>query len=303
VAILMITYDTEMYGSEVPAFRMWLGDRADDLSIPKHWVAQAMEVHTRNQAPCTSYVVGKLLEKLVPEFQTMVRNPYFDLQSHTYSHKALKTIVCEAPEYRRGWASRQGQHIDEERGVTCSPGASLDIIRAEIRATNLLLKQHCGVDCLGVSGPGGYYRGLSDRPDVLQVMWDEGIRFSRSYARNERDFSPVAHEAQPFWYRAQGFPDLLELPANGWQDCFWRDINGWDNTAGYLAHLKQGIDLIVERDLVWTLCLHDWTAVECDPEMTIVDELIRYAQDRGVELLSQRAYYERHLEQRQRAAA
>jgi peptidoglycan/xylan/chitin deacetylase (PgdA/CDA1 family) len=301
MAILMITYDTEMYGSEVPAFRAYLGDRADDPTITKRWIETAMALHSRYQAPCTSYIVGKLLEKNIPEFQAMSRNPLFDMQSHTYSHKPLKTIVCEAPHYRRFWAVRKGRYIDEARGVTCSPGASLELIREEVRKTRDLLKESCGVDCTGISGPGGYYRGLSDRPDVLQVLWEEGVRFSRSYARNENDFTPVSFDAQPFWYRAQEFPDLMELPANGYQDVFWRDLYGWDHLPEYLEHLKACVDLIVERDLVWTYCTHDWSSIENDPTMSVIEGLIRYAQDRGVEILSQRAYYERRLAERSQA--
>jgi hypothetical protein len=54
MAILMITYDTEMYGSEVPAFRAYLGDRADDPTITKRWIETANGLHSRYQAPCTS---------------------------------------------------------------------------------------------------------------------------------------------------------------------------------------------------------------------------------------------------------
>jgi hypothetical protein len=299
----MITYDTEMYGSEVPAFRAYLGERADDPTITRRWIEKAMEVHTRNQAPCTSYIVGKLFEKNVREFQALSQNPFFDLQSHTYSHVPLKTIVCEAPHYRRFWAVRNGRLIDEERGVTCSPGGSLEQIREEVRKPRELLREHCGLECIGLSGPGGYYRGLSDRLDVLQVLWEEGVRFSRSYARNENDFTPVSFDAQPFWYEAQGFADLLEIPANGYQDVFWRDLNGWDKLPEYLAHLKACVDLIVERDLVWTYCTHEWSSIENDPEMTVIEGLIRYAQDRGVELITQRAYYERRLGERKLAHA
>ena len=79
---------------------------------------------------------------------------------------------------------------------------------------------------------------------------------------------------------------------------FWRDLYGWDNLSGYLDHLKRGVDIIVERDLAWAVGLHEWSVIENDPEMTVVEGLIKYAQDRGVELLNCKQYYERRLADR-----
>jgi peptidoglycan/xylan/chitin deacetylase (PgdA/CDA1 family) len=301
----MITYDTEMFGREFGALHRWLGDRVDDHAITDRWIDQAQEVHGRAGAPCTSYVVGKLLEQHSAGFAALATNPLFNLESHTYSHQPLRTIVMESPEYvRRFMADRAGEPgVDAERGVTCGRFVPVELVREEIVRTRELLRSVCGVESIGISGPGGYYRGLSDRLDLLQVLWEEGIRFSRCYSRNEHDFSPVPLEAQPFWYRAQGFPDILEIPANDWQDVFWRDFHGWDNIAGYLAHLKGCLDRVVERDLVFTYCTHEWSCLEHDPKMSVIAELIAYAQDRGVEILSQRQYYQRRLAERAAPAA
>jgi peptidoglycan/xylan/chitin deacetylase (PgdA/CDA1 family) len=305
MAILMITYDTEMYGREFGALQRWLGDRIDDPTITERWIDKAQEVHGRAHAPCTSYVVGRLIEQHVDGFRKLAKNPLFNVENHTYTHVALKPIVSQPPadffqKFIAPYANPAS--TDEERGVTCGRQASIETIREQLVKTRVLIKQVCGTDSVGISGPGGYYRGMSDRLDILQVFTETGIKFSRCYARNEHDFSPVSFDAQPFWYKAQGYPDILELPANDWQDVFWRDIHGWTNLTGYLDHLKKGIDHIVERDLIWTYCTHEWSAIENDPEMTVIGGLIQYAQDRGVELMSQRAYYERRLAQKQRVA-
>ena len=74
-----------------------------------------------------------------------------------------------------------------------------------MRKTSALLAEHLGVQCIGLTGPWCYYRGLRDRPDILQVLWEEGIRFTRTDGRNERDWHPVSLDLQPYWYDA-GLP-------------------------------------------------------------------------------------------------
>ncbi len=298
--VLMIPYDTEMFGPDFTALDQWLGDRVNDHSITSRWIEKASELHTRLDAPFTSFVVGKLIELHPGEFKAMVDEvPQMDVQSHTYSHVILKTIVFEpSAEYLEVRPLAQGPGTDEERGVKVGRGESLEVIRSELVKTRELIEEVCGVDCIGISGPGGYYRGLSDRLDVLRVVWEEGNRISRCYSRNQDDFGPIPWDKQPFWYKAQGFPDLLEIPVQDWQDVFWRDLYGWNNISGYLHHLKKGIDIIVEQDLAWAVGLHEWSVIENDPEMTVVEGLIKYAQDRGVELLSCKQYYQRRLADR-----
>ena len=52
--------------------------------------------------------------------------------------------------------------------------------------------------CIGLTGPWCYYRGLRDRLDILQVLWEEGLRFTRADGRNEHDRHPVAIDVQPY---------------------------------------------------------------------------------------------------------
>ena len=84
MAVLMITYDTEMFGREFQALHGWLGDRVDDHTITDRWLDQAQEVHGRTGAPCTSYVVGKLIEQHSAGFAALARNPLFNLESQLY---------------------------------------------------------------------------------------------------------------------------------------------------------------------------------------------------------------------------
>lgn len=209
MAVLLIGYDVEHMDSSS-------GTTCKFLEV-------APKLHRELSAPCTFFICGKTLEGNLDAFKKVYAeySDLIDFQQHTYSHVLLKTVFQE-----------------NEDGVSLFKAGTLEKIREEVAKASALLKGAVGVDCIGLTGPYGYYRGLADRPDILNILHELGIRFTRTYARNERDWQPVSFEVQPFWYEAQGFYDILEFPVQGWQDCLMRGKLGWDNKEGYLNYLK-----------------------------------------------------------------
>ena len=249
--------------------------RAEGDVTPR-FLEQARSLHDHLGAPATLFVVGQTLERWVPRFQAIAADPLFDIQQHTYSHQLLKTV-----------------YIEDGRSVRVMRGVSVEETRAEVRTTSALLAEHLGVQCIGLTGPWCYYRGLRDRPDILKVLWEEGIRFTRTDGRNEHDWHPVSMDLQPYWYDALGFPDVLEIPIHGWHDCVIRDeVLGWENVDGYVDSVRPYIDRAAAEDSVFSLCQHDWSSIRADPQMQGTEALIRYAQNQGLRIMSYRAYYE-----------
>jgi len=258
MATLLIGYDVESQDSE----------------ITKVFLKKVKEVHKIFKVPCTIFLVGKTLEKNIDYCQDLSENKLFDFQQHTYSHVLLKTVVMEI-----------------EGKVEVIKGGSLPQIEEETKKTKELLKKYLNIECIGLRGPWGYYRGLSDRPDILEVLHNLGIRFTSTYGRNERDFQPVDFRVQPFWYGPQGFSDILELPMQGWIDVYLRDKYGWANIDSYLKHIKRDLDYIFQRNLVWGYCQHDWSSIKNDSEMTMTREIIEYALKKGIKIISYQGYY------------
>jgi peptidoglycan/xylan/chitin deacetylase (PgdA/CDA1 family) len=259
MATLLIGYDVEGWDAEItPRF------------------LDAMEpVHTRHGAPCTLFVLGATLERCASRVRALEGGPLWDLQQHTYTHVRFKAVVEEAPE-----------------GTTLYAGGTVKEIRDSVRRANKVMARVLGRPALGVTGPFCYYRGLMDRPDVLRVLHTEGLRFLRTYGRDARGWQPVPLDVQPFWYAPQGYPDMLEIPIQQWQDCLWRRLHGWDDIAGYRVELRRCVDEAVARDAVWGYCAHDWSTIRGDPALGLIDDLLSYARDRGMRVLSHRAFYE-----------
>ncbi len=238
-------------------------------------------LHRELEAPCTMFLVGKVIEENTEQLLPFVEDPLFDIEHHTYSHRLLKTVCIELPD-----------------GTTqIVRGGSIDQLQEEMEKVNAVLRQRLGVEPLGMCGPWNYYRGLSDRPDILEVLHRHSIRFTRTYGRNEKDYQPTPFTVQPFWYEPQGFSDILELPIQGWQDCYLRGILGWEKVDEYIERICQDLEHVAESDFVWSYCQHDWSNRE-DSDMRIIRSLIERARELGVEVISHRHCYERALASR-----
>jgi len=73
---------------------------------------------------------------------------------------------------------------DEGQGANYfKAGGYIEEIREEIGKTQTVLADLFGIECRGLTGPWNYYRDLVDRPDILQVLDDAGIRWIRTYGR------------------------------------------------------------------------------------------------------------------------
>jgi len=272
---LLIGYDTES-GVVPEASRR-------PISIFRRGIEAIMRIHVELEAPATIFLVGRTLAAGARYLKPLLDYPdLFDFQQHTYSHVLLKTIVAKDKE-NSAYARRPTERYVE--------GGSLQVIRKEVKDANKALKKYLDVTCLGIRGPYGYYRGLSDRPDILEILHEEGIRFTSTYLRNQDDWQPVPIEVQPFWYELQGFPDILEIPAQGWQDCMWRDINGWTKTEKFEKYLELTLDGVKRKNCTWGTCFHDWAVTKGDPGAVTMRKFIQYAKKRQIRIVSYTKFY------------
>ncbi len=268
-SILLIGYDVESFPRSEKTLKFL------DM-VPK--------IHEEYNAPCSFFIVGKTLLAHLEEFRKVfeVYGSLIDFEQHTFSHIVFKNLVIE---YRNNMFKQ---------------GSSLDEIRTEVRVTSDIMEILLGHRPMGLTTPWGHYRGLLDRPDILKVLWDLGIRFVRSWARNERDSLPVSLDIQPFWYDSVSkiYPPILECTVQGWHDNALKErLKDKDE---YIDYVKKNIDYIAEKGLVWSYVQHDHSSFWKDPDLSIVREMIEYALDKGVKIISYKQFYENKLSERLR---
>lgn len=256
------------------------------------WSLRAVEavaaVHRKHNAPATFFFVGKLLELQGERYAAVLKGDnLFDIQSHTYSHISLKGD-------------------DPER---------LAAAANELRTTADLVEQHFGERPVGVCGPGGYENGLKDCPGMLQVLWDSGARYISTEGRGPGGTIPAAL-TQPYWYVEQGFPNLLELPAQdfhenvlkGYQQvpAYWPPILPWGlpnrpptTPEEEAAYFFQGMDYAKEHGLdYYRTYFHPWSVYQFNREAKTIDLLLGHAEQIGMEVTSCTRYYQHVLRKR-----
>jgi hypothetical protein len=279
-ATLLIGYDVE--ACAIGEGLACLGAHGMGEAVDRSTTAKALQVIRRNhedhELPGTLFVCGRTLVHNVEALEPFVGHPLFDIQQHTYSHTLLRD--------------------DHWKGGTflASPTVA---IQTEVSQTSRALRRLLGVECTGLRTPHGYYRGLLDSPEMLAVLHECGIEFVSSWARNEAGLNPTPMSVQPFWYEEHGYPDLLEIPFQGWLDGTWFEEFGIDRGTDYADVLRQSIDEIVADDLVYGACFHDWAQIRYrETETRWVANLMEYAVAQGVAVLSYADYHRTRSESR-----
>ncbi len=240
--------------------------------------------------PATWYVTGQSLERYPDAFRQADRSGAVDIQSHTYSHLLLKTVLIEVP---------PGCTIHGKTDWFIKPGATVEQVDADLGRAQKVFEDVLGRRAIGLTGPWGYYRGLGDRLDLLEIVHRHGFRFLRTFARNERDGQPVPMVWQPYFYRAQDLPDVLELFIHDYQDDFYYiAFNSLPDASTYGEHLHRMAEHVAANNFVWSLATHDHS---CDtPEdfrtkTSWLRDLVRYAKGLGIRFLTGSQYYAERL--------
>lgn len=260
--VLLIGYDVEASG---------LDDTAEFLR-------KVTAIHRAARAPATFFPTGWTLEQAAPLFRAIDADPLFEVESHTYTHERLKPLVERSP-----------------AGVRFLPAAEPAAIVRSLERSVGVMRKVLGRGPRGLTIPYGAYRGLADRPDLLALLDRVGFVFVRSYAREANDWQPVDLEVQPHWYAPQGFPRLLEIPIQGWQDVLWRENHGWDDVAGYRRVLDQELERVASENRVWSYCAHDWSSLRGDPELGLIRHVLARAADLDVALATHAQLYDAAL--------
>jgi peptidoglycan/xylan/chitin deacetylase (PgdA/CDA1 family) len=246
----------------------------------------ATELFHDLQVPATWYVTGMTLEKYPREFQEVAKSSLIELESHTYSHMLLKTAL-----YRSG--AGPGEFGAKE--VEMVRGGSIEQLQADLGRAQRVFQDVLGRTATALTGPWGYYRGLADRPDVLEVVYAHGFRILRTCARCEADSQPVPLEWRPFWYEAQGFPDVLECLIHDFQDDYlWREFGRPAEGERYADHLKRVANRVAAEDLVWSVDTHDHgceTREGFERKGTWMRELLTHAKGLGIRFLKITDYH------------
>ena len=257
------------------------------------YARHGLEFLRQEEIPATWYVTGQSLERYPEAFAEADRTGLVDIQAHTYSHILLKTVLIEVP---------PGRTIHGKTDWYLQRGGTIEQVDADLARCQKVFQDALGRRASGLTCPWCYYRGLGDRPDLLEIVQRHGFRFLRSYGRNERDGQPVPMVWQPFFYQVQEYPDVLELFIHDYQDDFYYvAFNNLPDASTYPEHLRRMAEHVVGNDFVWSLATHDHTCAtpeEFSRKTSWLRDLVRYAKSLGIRFLTGSQYYQERMSAR-----
>ncbi len=149
--------------------------------------------HRERGIPATFFILGRVLELRGDDLKPILDDPLFDLQTHTYQHQMLRD--------------------NKMHGA----GVSLEELRRELSLGKDWLERVFERPCVGVRSGCGFYQGFQGEAQRLAVFAELGFQYMSTDLRGPCDSIPSGLQ-QAYWYDAEGFPQLLEMPGHGWHD-------------------------------------------------------------------------------------
>jgi len=161
-----------------------------------------VEVHKRFEMPATFFIVGRILDANPAEYRKLLDDPLFEIASHTYSHRMLR---------------------DND---FCGPAISMEERRKEIFKGKEAVERVFKRPCVGLRPGCGFDNGFRGEPKVLALIKEAGLQYVSSLLWGP-DYSMPALLREPFNYKAEGYPEIWELPGHGWHENLLKDHNRW----------------------------------------------------------------------------
>jgi peptidoglycan/xylan/chitin deacetylase (PgdA/CDA1 family) len=248
-----------------------------------------VEVHKRFEMPATFFILGKTLDANPTEYREILDHPLFEVATHTYSHRMLR---------------------DND---FCGTAIPLEERRKEIFKGKEAVERVFERPCIGLRPGCGFDNALKGETDVLELLREAGIQYVSSLLWGP-DYSLPALLAEPFNYKADGFPDIWELPGHGWHENLLKDHNRWGPRRltlwpspfpeaipkGFCKTAKDEFEVNkVFLDRAWqtnkpfvSLIWHPWLLNQFDPDMKMLELTFTHVRRLGLKPSTYAQLYE-----------
>ncbi len=273
-ARLAITLDLEMSAEYPrPGMREWNYEKGNLDQATKNYSLEAARRVKQAGGVIHFFCVGRVLEQPDVEWLKELARQGHPIGNHTYDHVNVKAAKAEETQFRF------------QRSPWLVRGKSaLEVIRENIRITTESLKDRCGIDVNGFRTPGGFANGLSDRPDLQELLLDLGFQWvSSKYPAHaavkpgERPGDDVfasiikaQEESQPFRY-ASG---LVEIPMSPISDVTAFRAQKW-TLQEFTKAVGMGVQWAREHQKAFTLLAHPSCLVVEDPRFSLGSQFDR----------------------------
>jgi len=264
VARIAVTLDLEM-SREYPqrGMREWDYRKGDLDQATKAYSVEAARIVKSYGGKLHFFLVGQVLEQPDISWLTELAAAGHPIGNHTYDHV---NVMAQTPEetqfrFRRAPWLVQGKSVEQ-------------ILRENITMTREAMRMRASIADQGFRTPGGFYDGLSQRPDLQNLLRDLGFTWaSTKYPAHpvgtpkteptEEIYAGIVQaqrQAQPFVYPS----GLVEIPmspisdVNAFRSHFWQ--REW-----FLRAVDDAISWAISEKAVFDFLAHPSCMVVEDP--------------------------------------
>ena len=262
-AQIAITYDLEM-SRHYPKRGMleWDYQKGNLDEATKSYALEAGKIAAKYEVRLHFFAVGRVLEQANVDWLTELSKQGHAIGNHTYDHINVHAATAEETQFRF------------QRSPWLVAGKSVhQVIRDNVKVTDLALRKRAGIKQNGFRTPGGFYNGLDKREDLQKLFLELGFKWvSSKYPSHLSKRSPdgVVDEIFTDIVRAQQYAQpykypngLIEIPMSPISDVTAFRSNLWE-----LSEFKKAVHMAIE----WAI---DNTTVFdflCHPSCLVVED-------------------------------
>jgi peptidoglycan/xylan/chitin deacetylase (PgdA/CDA1 family) len=282
-AQIAITFDLEM-SRHYPKRGMTEWDyQKGNLDEPtKQYSVNAARIAKERGGLIHFFCVGRVLEHSSVDWLKTISEAGHPIGNHTYDHVNVLATAPEATQFR----FKRAPWLVADR-------TAAEVIAENIRTTTIAMQQRAGITANGFRTPGGFHRGLNNRPDVQQLLLDADFTWaSCKYPRHisgepmqepgpevYADIVRAQADAQPFVYPS----GLIEIPMSPISDVGAFRTKFW-KLEYFLKAVRLAIEWTIETRSVFDFLCHPSCMVVEDPEfktVKLICDLVNAAGDKA----------------------
>lgn len=282
-ALIAISLDLEM-SREYPTKDQvhWDYQKGNLNAETKQYAVEAAQRVRDHGGVLHFFAVGQVFEQEDVDWMKELAGAGHPIGNHTYDHVNVMANRLEDLQFR---FRRAPWLID---GKTPAK-----VIEDNIRLCTTAMKMRLGKPPVGFRTPGGFPRGLKDRPDLQQLLLDLGFPWISSLYPTHKsalingrvpvdvyaDLVKAQLSAQPFAYPT----GLIEVPMNPISDVGAFRAAGWDLPM-FLEAIRRGVTWAIESGGVFDFLGHPSCLYVTDPKFQTIElicDLVEQAGERA----------------------
>lgn len=279
-ALIAITLDLEM-ARQYPRREIthWDYEKGNLDADTKRYALEAGKRVAARGHVIHYFCVGRVLEQENIDWLRELSRLGHPIGNHTYDHLHMKARDVNGLQFRF------------ERAPWLIANRRIDEVIAEnIRWTTEGLKHRAGIKVSGFRTPGGFSDGLIDRPDLQELLLNQGFKWvsskypahpnsSPGQPPDEKVFAGIVAaqaDAQPFVYPS----GLIEVPMSPISDVNAFRTARWKLPA-FKEAIRRGVEWSIERGAAYDFLAHPSCLVVEDPKFETIDLIMDLAEKAG----------------------